>query len=174
MCEETLAETASCVLWESIRWLLIVPSFKDLSNDDQRILIDQNWSMIFLLTSAEMKKFLDFQFDFRPFQNLLKNIVEHSIDSTEFMLLKLIVVFHATNVDLHDRFRIEKYRKDALFMLTEYTRYAKYRRLAELLMLVSHCQESMNKIDLSNVFFQYLINRISMSNLLEKILEQLR
>lgn len=107
------------------------------------------------------------------------------------MLLKLIVVFHARkskekpqlhpsdlrlalNVELRDRFRIDKYRKDALLLLTEYTRNAKYRRLAELLMLLSTSQETLNKFNLSKLFFQYLINRISMSNLLQKVLERLR
>lgn len=55
--------------------------------------------MIFLLTSAEMKKFLDFNIDedfhYRQFQIIVKNFVEFFIDSTEFMLLKLIIVFHA-------------------------------------------------------------------------------
>jgi len=59
-------------------------------------------------------------------------------------------------------------------MLTEYTRHAKYRRLAELLMLLSNSQEMINKLNLSKLFFQYLIDRISMSNLLEKILDRIR
>jgi len=54
-----LCETASCVLLESIRWLYSVPSFKQLDEHDQLILIEQSWSSLFLLTSAEMKKFID-------------------------------------------------------------------------------------------------------------------
>lgn len=80
----------------------------------------------------------------------------------------------ALHIDLHHRYRIEQYRKDALFMLTEYTRNAKYRRLAELLMLLSNTQEMMTKLSLEKLFFRYLIDRISMSHLCEKILHQLR
>ena len=56
---EIICETASFILIESIRWLYLVPSFKDLNEYDQYLLIKQSWSIIFLLTSAEMKKFTD-------------------------------------------------------------------------------------------------------------------
>ncbi len=54
-----LCETASCVLFGSIGWLYLIPSFKELNEYDQLILIEQSWALLFLLTSAEMKKFLD-------------------------------------------------------------------------------------------------------------------
>lgn len=82
-------------------------------------------------------------------------------------------MFLAINMQVQDRFRIDKYRKDALFMLTEYTRNSKYRRLAELLMLLSNIQENMGKIDLETIFFRHLITRISMENLLHKIIHHL-
>jgi hypothetical protein len=77
------------------------------------------------------------------------------------------------NNELHDRSLIDKYRKDALFMLTEYTRNSKYRRLAELLMLLSNIQEKMSRINLDKIFFQHLINRISMKHLLHNIVRHL-
>lgn len=52
-------ETASYVLLESIRWIYSVPSFKQLNEYDQWVLIEQAWPLLFLLTSAETKKFLD-------------------------------------------------------------------------------------------------------------------
>ena len=54
-----ICETASFILLESLRWLYSVPSFKELNENDQLVLIEQSWSCIFLVTSAEMKKFLD-------------------------------------------------------------------------------------------------------------------
>jgi hypothetical protein len=58
-------------------------------------------------------------------------------------------------------------------MLTEYTRNSKYRRLAELLMLLSNIQETMTNISLDKIFFRHLINRISMKNLLHNIIRHL-
>ncbi|CAF4320831.1 unnamed protein product, partial [Adineta steineri] len=134
-----LCETASFVLLESIRWLYSVPSFKELNEYDQLILIEQSWSILFLLTSAEMKKFLE----------------------------------QTMNNELHDRLLIDKYRKDAFLMLADYTKNEKYRRLAELLLLLSNIQEKMNGIHLDKIFFQHLINRISMKNLLHNIVRHL-
>jgi hypothetical protein len=57
--DEIMCETASFILLESLRWLYLVPSFKELNEYDQFILIEQSWSILFLLTSAEMKKFID-------------------------------------------------------------------------------------------------------------------
>ena len=77
------------------------------------------------------------------------------------------------HAELQHRFIVDKYRKDALFMLTEYTRSSKYRRLAELLLLLSNVQESMSKISLETIFFRHLIHRISMTHLLKKIIHYL-
>jgi len=81
--------------------------------------------------------------------------------------------FLAINNELHNHFLIDKYQKDALLMLTEYTKNYKYRRLAELLMLLSNIQEMMSTISLDKIFFQHLINRISMQNLLHSIIHHL-
>ncbi|CAF5041761.1 unnamed protein product [Rotaria magnacalcarata] len=139
--------------------------------------------MIFLLTSAEMKKFIDQNenesFDeknqYSSFQSIIKDLILPSIDQTEFALLKLIIIFSIpTHFQSNDRFLIDKYRKDALFMLTEYTKNSKYRRLAELLMLLSHMQETMSTIYLDKIFFQHLLHRISMKNLLCNIIRHIR
>lgn len=58
-------------------------------------------------------------------------------------------------------------------MLTEYTKNSKYRRLAELLMLLSNNQEKINQLHLDKIFFQHLINRIPMKNLLHNIIRHL-
>ncbi|CAF4276029.1 unnamed protein product [Rotaria sp. Silwood2] len=175
-------ETASFVLLESIRWLYLVPSFKELNEYTQLKLIEQSWSFLFILTSAEMKKFLD-QNDidsydndnqYLLFQSIVKELMVYSIDQTEYTLLKLIVIFNnPKRHELHDHLKIDKYHKDALFMLTEYTKNSKYRRLAELLMLLSNIQEKIIQINLDKIFFQHLINRISMKNLLHSIIRHL-
>ncbi|CAF1004693.1 unnamed protein product [Adineta steineri] len=180
--EEILCETASFILLESIRWLFSVPSFKNLNESDQFSLIEQSWSILFVLTSAEMKKFLDpnendsfnDENQYLLFQSAIKDLILHSIDSTEYALLKLMVVFNTPmNKELHDRHSIDKYKNDALFMLTDYTRNFKYRRSAELLMLLSNIQETMSTIHLDKIFFRHLINRISMKNLLQNIIRHL-
>jgi hypothetical protein len=99
-----LCETASCVLFESIRWLYLVPSFKALNEYDQLILIEQSWSLLFVLTAAEMKKFVDgnyFDIDsfdednqYVSFQSIIKQLIIHSIDQTEYTFLKFIMIFN--------------------------------------------------------------------------------
>lgn len=81
----------------------------------------------------------------------------------------MIFYYLETNRELSDRLIIDRYRKDALFMLTEYTKNFKYRRSAELLTLLSDIQEKVLRINLDKIFFQHLINRISMKNLLHNI-----
>ena len=75
--------------------------------------------------------------------------------------------------ELNDRLLIDKYHKDAFLMLTDYTKNSKYRRLAELLMLISNVQEKIIQMNLDKIFFQHLINRISMRNLLRSIIRHL-
>lgn len=54
-------------------------------------------------------------------------------------------------------------------MLTEYTRNAKHRRLAELLMLLANLGERMLRIQLDQLFFQPLIQQVSMKTLVQSI-----
>jgi len=99
---ERICETASFILLESIRWLYLVPSFKNLNKFDQFRLIEQSWSILFLLTSAEMKKFLlpdqTYSFDednqYPLFQSIIKDLILHSIDQIEYTLMKLIIIFN--------------------------------------------------------------------------------
>lgn len=113
-------ETASRILYESIHWLYLIPSFKQLEESDRFALIEQSWTSLFLLTTAETKKFLESrtnlfspkhqsfihlsfysdQFDsladdndYHLFQNIIKELLTHSIDQTEYTLLKLILTF---------------------------------------------------------------------------------
>ncbi|CAF1244399.1 unnamed protein product [Adineta ricciae] len=172
-------ETASYVLLESVRWIYSVPSFKQLNEYDQWVLIEQSWPLLFLLTSAETKKFLD-QNDvdvmdddnqYISFQTIIKEIIRHTLDQTEYALVKLILVFNnPTDVQPQDRLLIDKYRNDALFMLTDYTSDLKYRRIAELLLLLSNLPEKVKEICLEKLFFQHLLDRISMKNLLHNII----
>jgi hypothetical protein len=100
--DEKICEIASFILLESIRWLYFVPSFKNLQKSDQVFLIEQSWSILFLLTSAEMKKFLiqDETYSFNEenqyplFQSIIKDLISHTIDQTEYTLLKLIIIFN--------------------------------------------------------------------------------
>jgi hypothetical protein len=93
----------------------------------------------------------------RKFNNWFSN--ERKIDS-----------FVAINNGVHDRATIDKYHKDALFMLTEYTRNLKYRRVAELLTVLANLQEKILHIHLDKIFFPHLINRIPLKNLLHNII----
>jgi hypothetical protein len=80
----------------------LVPSFRELNEYDQLILIEQSWTLLFLLTAAQMKKFLDQKdeidsFDednpYLLFQSIVKEIITHSIDHIEYSLLKLFLIF---------------------------------------------------------------------------------
>ncbi|UJR36802.1 hypothetical protein I4U23_029516 [Adineta vaga] len=177
-----LCETASYVLLESIRWIYSVPSFKELNKYDQWLLIEQSWPILFVLTSAEMKKFLeqndidsiDEENQYISFQSIIKELIHHSLDQKEYALVKLILIFtNSSDNQLHDQFLIDKYRNDALVMLTDYTRDFKYRRIAELLVLLSNLPEKMKEISIEKLFFQHLIDRISMQNLLHNIVHHL-
>ena len=111
--DDQICETASFVLLESIRWLFSVPSFHELDRSDQYFLIDHWWSIEFLLTSAEKRKFLDpthfssISDEFQTFQSMVKNFVELTVESTEYMLLKLFVIFHARTYSHSSKLKIE-------------------------------------------------------------------
>ncbi|CAF4094577.1 unnamed protein product, partial [Rotaria sp. Silwood1] len=66
----------------------------------QYSLIEQSWPFVCLLTSAEMKKFVDQnetvddESQYVLFQSIVKDLVLRSIDQTEYTLLKSIITFN--------------------------------------------------------------------------------
>lgn len=63
---------------------------------------------------------------------------------------------------------IDRHRNNAVCLLTEYTRNSQYRRMAQLMTLLSNIQEKISRIDLDKLFFQNIIdiNRTSMKQIL--------
>jgi hypothetical protein len=112
---ENLYETAVQLLYMSVTWARNIPTFLDLPFRDQAILLEEGWSELFVLSSAQFSLPLDMgpllsaaglqvdraptdkivagMADIRLLQNIVTRFKRLQIDSTEYACLKAIVLF---------------------------------------------------------------------------------
>jgi len=53
------SETAARILFMSVRWVKSVPAFRCLTDADQRVLLQNGWRDLFLLTAAQFSSAVD-------------------------------------------------------------------------------------------------------------------
>lgn len=112
---ENVYETAVQLLYMSVTWARNIPTFLDLPFRDQAILLEEGWSELFVLSSAQFSLPLDMgrllsaaglqvdraptdkivagMADIRLLQNIVARFKRLQIDSTEYACLKAIVLF---------------------------------------------------------------------------------
>lgn len=112
---ENIYESAVQLLYMSVTWARNIPTFLDLPFRDQAILLEEGWSELFVLSSAQFSLSLDMgpllsaaglhvdraptdkivagMSDIRLLQNIVTRFKRLQIDSTEYACLKAIVLF---------------------------------------------------------------------------------
>lgn len=112
---ENVYESAVQLLYMSVTWARNIPTFLDLPFRDQAILLEEGWSELFVLSSAQFSLPLDMgpllsaaglqvdraptdkivagMADIRLLQNIVTRFKRLQIDSTEYACLKAIVLF---------------------------------------------------------------------------------
>lgn len=112
---ENVYESAVQLLYMSVTWARNIPTFLDLPFRDQAILLEEGWSELFVLSSAQFSLPLDMgpllsaaglqvdraptdkivagMADIRLLQNIVARFKRLQIDSTEYACLKAIVLF---------------------------------------------------------------------------------
>ncbi|EDO32715.1 predicted protein, partial [Nematostella vectensis] len=113
--QDSIYESAVQLLYMSVTWARNIPTFLDLPFRDQAILLEEGWSELFVLSSAQFSLPLDMgpllsaaglqvdkaptdrivagMADIRLLQNIVTRFKRLQIDSTEYACLKAIVLF---------------------------------------------------------------------------------
>ncbi|XP_031548740.1 nuclear receptor subfamily 2 group E member 1-like [Actinia tenebrosa] len=141
---ENIYESAVQLLYMSVTWARNIPTFLDLPFRDQAILLEEGWSELFVLSSAQFSLPLDMgpllsaaglqvdraptdkivagMSDIRLLQNIVTRFKRLQIDSTEYACLKAIVLFKPDLRGLRAPHLVERLQDQAQSMLGEYCR----------------------------------------------------
>ncbi|OQV16555.1 putative Nuclear receptor subfamily 2 group E member 1 [Hypsibius exemplaris] len=137
-----LVEQAGWILLSAVRWAHSVPSFLQLSPQDQALLLKNCWLEIFAFTYIQIRNgglcgesFDGLNAEGKAFINTLVKIAESRLDSTEMSLLKAIALFRPDMRGVKEGALVETFQDQAQLVLADYT-HANKLRFGKLLLLL--------------------------------------
>lgn len=97
---QSLYDSATKLLFLSIRWAKSIPSFNQLPLSEQKKLLNQSWAELFVIAAAQWGLAInDETFATSPFLKLFQSVVKHftslKIDHFEAACLKALILFRS-------------------------------------------------------------------------------
>ena len=134
---ESVYESAAKLLFMSIKWARSVPSFLQLSETDQTLLLEDSWAQLFvvglaqwsihfdeallvrdsLVTPEEQNKLLA---DAKQLKDVTGKLTHLRLDHTEFTCLKALSLFKPDVQGLRNNLQVELLQDQTHLMLQEY------------------------------------------------------
>jgi Ligand-binding domain of nuclear hormone receptor len=95
---QSLYESATKLLFVSIRWAKSIPSFNQLSMSDQKRLLNESWAELFVIAACQWGLSVDEEAQTKaPFLKLLQSVIKYftslKIDHFEAACLKALILF---------------------------------------------------------------------------------
>lgn len=122
---QSLYESATKLLFLSIRWAKSIPSFNQLPLIEQKKLLNDSWAELFIIAASQWGLSIDDEIlDTSPFlkhlQNLIKHFVSLKIDHFEAACLKALILFRGDlNADQASSQQILLLQNQTLCLLIE-------------------------------------------------------
>ncbi|XP_032227969.1 nuclear receptor subfamily 2 group E member 1 [Nematostella vectensis] len=188
--QDSIYESAVQLLYMSVTWARNIPTFLDLPFRDQAILLEEGWSELFVLSSAQFSLPLDMgpllsaaglqvdkaptdrivagMADIRLLQNIVTRFKRLQIDSTEYACLKAIVLFKPDLRGLRAPQLVERLQDQAQSMLGEYCRsqYPDQQvRFGKLLLMLPSLKTVSPKM-IEDLFFRGTLDNVPIERML--------
>ncbi|KAJ9582077.1 hypothetical protein L9F63_003579, partial [Diploptera punctata] len=171
---ENVYESAAKLLFLAVKWARSIPSFLQLSFRDQAILLEEAWSELFVLSSAQWALPVDeenisrhsaLEEDARRLRDTISRFVVLRVDHTEFACLKALVLFKPETRGLRDAAHVELLQDQTHVMLHEYCAARHKARFGKLLLLLPSVG-SLSRQSLEELFFKKTVGDVPIERLL--------
>ena len=134
---ESVYESAAKLLFMSIKWAKSVPSFLQLQESDQTLLLEESWAQLFIIGLAQWvirfeennllresfaprEDFPKLSADAKHLKDVTSKLVNLRLDHTEFTCLKALVLFKPDVCGLRNHVQVEVLQDQTHLMLQEY------------------------------------------------------
>ena len=134
---ESVYESAAKLLFMSIKWAKSVPSFLQLQESDQTLLLEESWAQLFIIGLAQWairfdennlvresfaarEDFPKLSADAKHLKDVTSKLVNLRLDHTEFTCLKALALFKPDVCGLRNHVQVEVLQDQTHLMLQEY------------------------------------------------------
>ncbi|KAL1404266.1 hypothetical protein pipiens_005412 [Culex pipiens pipiens] len=170
---EMLFETAAKLLFLAVKWAKSVPSFLQLPTADQKILLEESWAELFVITAAQWGLPIDCDFIARnPSAKKLHAIIQQftlaRVDYREAACLKALILFRSDHASLFSGHEILLLQDQTISLLHEKCGGV---RLGHLLLLLPGIKAAANGKVLQEMLFRKTIGEVAIERLLVDLMK---
>ncbi|ENN75215.1 hypothetical protein YQE_08225, partial [Dendroctonus ponderosae] len=179
---ENTYESAAKLLFLAIKWARTIPSFLQLSQRDQSILLEESWSELFVLTASQWALPVDevnnavaptsrhpvLEEDARKLREVISRLNMLRVDHTEHACLKALVLFKAESRGLCEPAHVELLQDQTHVMLHEYCAERQSHQKARFgkLLLALPAIQNISRRSLEELLFKQTVGEVAIDKLL--------
>ncbi|KAI5751403.1 hypothetical protein M8J77_007159 [Diaphorina citri] len=185
---EATYESSAKLLFLAVKWAKSIPSFIQLGEKDQILLLEEAWCDLFVLNAAQCCFYVSqdiinsslsyYQSNFDKYQmeiaiNRLKFVTSKfssmNVDHTEFACLKALLLFKPDCPGLTEVAHLECLQDQTLQMLLDYCSNKGKSRFGKLLLLLPYVS-SLNKFCIQDIFFKKTVGNVPIENVITEMI----
>ncbi|XP_058447622.1 nuclear receptor subfamily 2 group E member 1-like [Malaya genurostris] len=165
---DTLFETAAKLLFLAVKWAKSVPSFLQLPTADQKVLLEESWAELFVITAAQWGLPIDGDFIARnpsaiKLQTAIQQFTVARVDYREAACLKALILFRSDHTNLHSVHDVLLLQDQTIGLLHEKCGGV---RLGHLLLLLPGIKSAANPKILQEMLFRKTVGEVAIERLL--------
>ncbi|XP_021710192.1 nuclear receptor subfamily 2 group E member 1 isoform X1 [Aedes aegypti] len=170
---DMLLETAAKLLFLAVKWAKSVPSFLQLPTADQKVLLEESWAELFVITAAQWGLPIDNDFITRnPSARRLHAAIQQftlaRVDYREAACLKALILFRSENSNLYSSHEILLLQDQTISLLHEKCGGV---RLGHLLLLLPCIKSAANPKTLQEMLFRKTVGEVAIERLLGDLMK---
>ncbi|XP_058129026.1 nuclear receptor subfamily 2 group E member 1-like [Anopheles ziemanni] len=165
---DMLLESAAKLLFLAVKWAKTVPSFLQLPASDQKVLLEEAWAELFVITAAQWGLPIDSDFIARnplavKLQSAIQQFGAARIDYREAACLKALVLFRPDQPRLYAAHEVLLLQDQTVALLHEKCGGV---RLGHLLLLLPAIKAAANPKVLQEMLFRKTVGEVAIERLL--------
>uniref|UniRef100_A0A182F860 Nuclear receptor subfamily 2 group E member 1 n=2 Tax=Anopheles albimanus TaxID=7167 RepID=A0A182F860_ANOAL len=165
---DMLLESAAKLLFLAVKWAKTVPSFLQLPASDQKVLLEEAWAELFVITAAQWGLPIDNEFIARNplavrLQGAIQQFAVARVDYREAACLKALVLFRPDHPRLYAAHEVLLLQDQTVALLHEKCGGV---RLGHLLLLLPAIKAAANAKVLQEMLFRKTVGEVAIERLL--------
>uniref|UniRef100_A0A182YGB7 Nuclear receptor subfamily 2 group E member 1 n=1 Tax=Anopheles stephensi TaxID=30069 RepID=A0A182YGB7_ANOST len=165
---DMLLESAAKLLFLAVKWAKTVPSFLQLPANDQKLLLEEAWAELFVITAAQWGLPIDNEFIVRnpqavKLQSAIQQFGVARVDYREAACLKALVLFRPDQPRLYAAHEVLLLQDQTVALLHEKCGGV---RLGHLLLLLPAIKAAANAKVLQEMLFRKTVGEVAIERLL--------
>lgn len=165
--QEAVYESAAKLLFLAVRWARSIQSFLQLPIHDQRKLLENSWSQLFVITASQWGLNLDILAADKNLSLLNATITKFKmmrVDQTEAACLKALLLFEPDCQEIISVAQIASLQEQTLGLL--YEKCASISRYGHVLMIIPQIKSSGNPKSLQELLFKGTVGEVAIERIL--------